>query len=93
MSSGAAFYLPVLLMPIVLLLTSAVLDVHHDEDNAQLYPDWKGPQEVARVRATCQQVLAFIQATGARKALNDNTHVTQTSWELVKWVAYGSFIL
>lgn len=75
-------------MSLALLLTSEVLDAHHDQDNSWLYLDWKGPQDVALVQAACQQVLAFIRQTGAQKVLNDNTHITQTSWELVKWVAY-----
>lgn len=75
-------------MSIHLLLSSDVLDVHHDEANAWLYLDWKGPQEVDLVQAACQRLTGFIQQTGVHKALNDNTHITQTSWELVKWVAY-----
>ncbi|HEX8329601.1 MAG TPA: hypothetical protein VF629_18835 [Hymenobacter sp.] len=71
-----------------LLLASEVLDVHYDLDNAWLYLDWKGPQELELVQAACQHLTEFIKQTGARKALNDNTHITQTSWELVKWVAY-----
>ena len=74
-------------MPIALLLTSEVLDVHYDEDNAWLYLDWKGPQELKLVQATSQPLLEFIKQTGASKALNDNTHITETSWELARWVA------
>ncbi len=75
-------------MPIALLLTSAVLELHYDDENAWLYLDWKGPQELELVQAACQDVLAFIKQTGARKALNDNTHITETSWDLTRWVAY-----
>lgn len=71
-----------------LLLASEVLDVHYDPENAWLYLDWKGPQELELVQAACQDLTTFIKQTGAHKALNDNTHITQTSWELVKWVAY-----
>jgi hypothetical protein len=75
-------------MSLSLLMTSEVLDVHFDVDNSWLYLDWKGPQELAIVQAACGQVSAFVQQTGAYKVLNDNTHITQTSWEMVKWVAY-----
>ncbi|WP_210521515.1 hypothetical protein [Hymenobacter terricola] len=75
-------------MSLPLLLNSEVLDVYHDEDNAWLYLDWKGPQEVERVQAACRHITTFLAKLGIRKALNDNTHITQTSWELVKWVAY-----
>lgn len=69
------------------LLTSDILDVHYDEENAWLYLDWKGPQDLATVQAACGQLTAIIQQTNAHKALNDNTHITETSWELVEWVA------
>jgi len=75
-------------MPIELLLTSDVLDLHYDNANTWLYLDWKGPQELALVQAACQDVLAYLQQTGARKALNDNTHITETSWDLARWVGY-----
>ena len=75
-------------MSITLLMSCDVLDVHHDQDNAWLYLDWKGPQGLALVQATCPHVLAFIEQTGANKILNDNTHITHTNWELAKWVAY-----
>ena len=74
-------------MPIALLLTSDVLDVHYDDDNAWLYLDWKGPQELEFVQAACKVLLGIIKLTGVRKALNDNTHITETSWELARWVA------
>ncbi|OGX85600.1 hypothetical protein [Hymenobacter glacialis] len=75
-------------MPIALLLTSDVLDLHYDAENAWLYLDWKGPQELELVQAACQDVLVFIKQTGAKKALNDNTHITETSWDLTRWVGY-----
>jgi hypothetical protein len=71
-----------------LLLASDVVDIYHDKANAWLYLDWKGPQELALVQQACGQLIGLIQQTGVHKALNDNTHITQTSWELVKWVAY-----
>ena len=69
------------------LLTSDLLDVHYDQDNAWLYLDWKGSQEFGMVQAACRQVLALIQQTGVRKVLNDSTHITQTTRELASWVA------
>ena len=75
-------------MALDLLLSSEVLDAHYDEEYAWLYLDWKGPQELELVQAACAQVLTLIQQTGARKILNDNTRITETSWELAKWVAY-----
>ena len=75
-------------MPLLLLLSSAVLDAYHDEENAWLYLDWKGPQEVPLVQAACRHLSALLRQTGVQSVLNDNTHITQTSWELVKWVAY-----
>ena len=75
-------------MAMQLLLPSAVLDAYYDEENAWLYLDWKGPQEIPLVQAACQHVLALLRQTGVHNILNDNTHITQTSWELVKWVAY-----
>lgn len=75
-------------MPIELLLTSDVLDLHYDHENAWLYLDWKGPQELELVQAACQEVMGFVRQTGAQKALNDNTHITETSWELAQWVGY-----
>ena len=75
-------------MPPTLLLTSEVVDVYHDQENGWLYLDWKGPQELALVQAACQHLSTFLQQTGVQKVLNDNTHITRTSWELVKWVAY-----
>ena len=75
-------------MSIELLLTSDVLDLHYDDENTWLYLDWKGPQDLELVRAACQDVLGFIRQTGAQKALNDNTHITEISWELAQWVGY-----
>lgn len=75
-------------MSLVLLLTSEVLDAHYDEENAWLYLDWKGPQDVPLVQAACQQIMVLLEQTGVHKVLNDNTHITETSWPLVKWVAY-----
>ena len=75
-------------MPPTLLLTSEVVDVYHDQENGWLYLDWKGPQELALVQAACQHLSTFLRQTGVGKVLNDNTHITRTSWELVKWVAY-----
>ncbi|MFC7666369.1 hypothetical protein ACFQT0_02210 [Hymenobacter humi] len=40
------------------------------------------------MQAAGQQLFELIEQTGARKALNDNTHITETSWELARWVAY-----
>lgn len=73
-------------MSIELLLTSDVLDLYYDDENAWLYLDWKGPQHLELVQAACQDVLDFIRQTGAQKSLNDNTHITETSWELARWV-------
>ncbi|MBF9236197.1 hypothetical protein I2I05_02200 [Hymenobacter sp. BT683] len=75
-------------MSLDLLLTSEVLDVHYDAAKAWLYLDWKGPQDLALVQAACAQLSVLIQQTGAHKILNDNTHITETSWELARWVAY-----
>ena len=75
-------------MPLTSLLTSEVVDMYHDEENGWLYLDWKGPQDVALVQAACQHLSFFLQQTGTHKVLNDNTHITQTSWGLAKWVAY-----
>ncbi len=74
-------------MPLDLLLTSDLLDVHHDKDHGWLYLDWKGPQDLALVQAACQQITGLIRQLHIHKVLNDNTHITQTSWELVRWVA------
>ncbi|OGX83375.1 hypothetical protein BEN47_03535 [Hymenobacter lapidarius] len=76
------------MVPVHACCASAVLDLHYDDENAWLYLDWKGPQELELVQAACQDVLAFIKQTGARKALNDNTHITETSWDLARWVGY-----
>lgn len=75
-------------MSFISLFSSEILDVYHDLDNAWLYLDWKGRQELAWVQEACRQVSALIEQTGVHKALNDNTHITNTSWELVRWVAY-----
>jgi hypothetical protein len=75
-------------MALVLLLASDVVDIHYDADNTWLYLDWKGPQELARVQAACERLTVLIEQMGARKALNDNTHVTATSWELAQWIAH-----
>jgi hypothetical protein len=74
-------------MPLALLLTSDILDAHYDEDNSWLYLDWKGAQVLEQVQALCQQVSSFLEQTGAQKVLNDNTRVTGTNWNLVKWLA------
>ncbi|AIZ63975.1 hypothetical protein PK28_10265 [Hymenobacter sp. DG25B] len=74
-------------MAVTYLLQSALLDVQLDEEHAWLYMAWKGPLAMAPVQAACAQVLGFIQQTGVRKVLNDNTLVTQSSWELARWVA------
>jgi hypothetical protein len=74
-------------MSLDLLISSAVLDAHFDDENGWLYLDWKGPQKLELVQAACKQVTALLRQTGARKVLNDNTHVTETSWELARWVA------
>ncbi|WP_426058602.1 hypothetical protein [Hymenobacter sp. B1770] len=75
-------------MSLVLLLASEVLDVHYDAAHAWLYLDWKGPQQLQLVQAACARVTELIVQTGAHKALNDNTHVTASNWELAKWIAY-----
>ncbi|SFQ35838.1 hypothetical protein [Hymenobacter arizonensis] len=75
-------------MSLVLLLASEVLDVHYDAAHAWLYLDWKGPQQLRTVQAACAQVTELIVQTGAHKALNDNTHVTTSNWELAKWIAH-----
>ncbi|ALW84190.1 hypothetical protein AUC43_03210 [Hymenobacter sedentarius] len=75
-------------MALDLLLASEVLDAHYDDENAWLYLDWKGPQALELVQAACAQISVLLQQTGARKILNDNTHITETSWELARWVAY-----
>ena len=75
-------------MPHTLLLASEVLDLYHDADNAWLYLDWKGPQPLDLVQAACRHIIPTMQDLDVHRALNDNTHITQTSWELVKWVAY-----
>lgn len=75
-------------MPLNRLLTSQVLDAHYDQNNDWLYLDWKGPQKLAWVQAAGQQVLDLVRQLGIRKVLNDNTHITETSWELVEWIAY-----
>ncbi|WP_222940564.1 hypothetical protein [Hymenobacter sp. BT491] len=74
-------------MLLKLLFTSAVLEAHYDEDTAWLYLDWRGRQDLAQVQAVGLRILAVIEQTGARKVLNDNTHITHTSWELVEWVS------
>jgi hypothetical protein len=74
-------------MALVLLLASEILDVHYDATHAWLYLDWKGPQKLSLVQAACVQVTGLISQTGAHKALNDNTHITTSNWELAKWIA------
>lgn len=69
------------------LFASVALDVQYDEANAWLYLDWKGPQTLAGVQASTQHVSALIARTNCHKALNDNSRVTQTSWELMRWLA------
>lgn len=75
-------------MPLALLLTSDVVDMHLDAENAWLYLDWKGPQDLPLVQAACRHLTDLLRG-GVHKVLNDNTHITHTSWELVKWVAYN----
>ena len=74
-------------MPLVSLLTSAILDVHHDQANNWLYLDWKGPQKLADVQHAGQLLLALIAQTGTSKLLNDSTHVTYLPLKTVHWVA------
>ncbi|MBJ6107911.1 hypothetical protein JAO73_02730 [Hymenobacter sp. BT523] len=74
-------------MPITLLSTSEALDLYHDEENNWLYLDWKGALELANVQEDCQRILTYISQLGTLKALNDNSHITHISWELLKWVA------
>ena len=61
--------------------------MHYDSNNAWLYLDWKGPQSLKQVQADCQCVTELIAQTHSHKALNDNSHTTETSWEMVMWVA------
>jgi hypothetical protein len=74
-------------MPLTPLFASESLDAYYDTDNAWLYLDWKGPQSLQQVQNDCRQVTALIYQTQARKALNDNSHTTHSSWEMVMWVA------
>lgn len=74
-------------MPLSPLFASESLDAYYDTDNAWLYFDWKGPQSLQQVQNDSRHVTALIHQTHARKALNDNTHTTHSSWEMVMWVA------
>ena len=74
-------------MPLVPLLTSAILDVHHDRENNWLYLDWKGPQRLAVVQEAGQLLLGLISQTGTSKLLNDSTHVTYLPLKTVNYVA------
>ena len=74
-------------MPLVPLLTSATLDVHHDRTNNWLYLDWKGPQPLTAVQHASQQLLGLIGQTGTNKLLNDSTHVTYLALKAVHWMA------
>ena len=75
-------------IPIAPLLSSAALDAYFDQEHDWLYLDWKGPQELTQVQACCYQVSELMRQTGVHKILNDNTHLANTSWEMVKWVLY-----
>lgn len=75
-------------MPLVPLLTSAILDVHHDRENNWLYLDWKGPQRLAAVQEAGQLLLGLIASTGTSKLLNDSTHVTYLPLKTVNYVAH-----
>lgn len=74
-------------MAVVTLLSSDILDVHHDEDHSWLYLDWRGPQHLEMVQLAGEQILDCIQQTGVKKVLNDSTGITQTSWQLAQWVS------
>jgi hypothetical protein len=82
----STYYLLVLLM-LLPLLTSASLDVYYDDDNSWLYLDWKGSHTLETVQADCKRVSGFVQQLGIQKVLNDNSHVTYTTREMVSWVA------
>ena len=73
-------------MSLTLLSTSETLELYLDKENTWLYLDWKGTLDLHNVQADCQKILAAIDQSGVKKALNDNSRITKISWELVKWV-------
>lgn len=74
-------------MSLELQFTCDVVEAHYDADNAWLYWDWKGPLHTPEVVAACRQLFPLIRQTGARKLLNDNSRVTENSWELAMMTA------
>ena len=74
-------------MSLVPLLSSAILDVHHDKAGNWLYLDWKGPQKMAELQHASQQLLDLVARTGVNKFLNDSSHITWTTMLNVNWIA------
>jgi hypothetical protein len=74
-------------MPLSLLFASDTLDLYLDQENEWLYLDWKGSQTLEQVRVDCQRATEYFYQSGVHKALNDNSRVTDTSWEMMHWVA------
>ena len=74
-------------MPYSLLLSWPSVTIVHDVPRGWLYVDWRGPQTRETVTRGAAQVQYFLQATGCRKLLNDNTNVTSL-WHLenTEWV-------
>jgi hypothetical protein len=80
-------------MALVPVFHSEVVDAYYDDENAWLYLDWQGVQDLEQVQDACRQLYAYLKISGCQKVLNDNTHVTQTSWELVEWISHDYFPL
>ncbi|TGE12617.1 hypothetical protein [Hymenobacter elongatus] len=74
-------------MALIPVFQSEIVEASYDEHYGWLYLDWKGVQHLTAVQQACRQLTDYLEATGCAKVLNDNTNVTQTSWELVAWVA------
>lgn len=74
-------------MTLVPLFTSEVLAAHYDQNNAWLYLEWQGPQRLEPVQAAGRRLLQYVKQLGVRKVFNDNTYITESSYELVRWIA------
>ncbi|TDG34915.1 PAS domain S-box protein [Pedobacter changchengzhani] len=65
--------------------------IKYDDDLKLIHMDWKGFQNLKTVQNGCLLALEMLKKYGAKKILNDNTHVLGTWSEASEWVGTELF--